>query len=422
MTIGVDRRAAAPGASGPGTSGTLPAAPGSSGNAVMFRTAAALSSILVVDDIEWNRLLIGTILQSAGYSNLRFAADGIEALTLIAEERPDLLVLDIMMPRMDGFEVCRRLRSESATADLPILVQTALTGVDDRNQAFEAGTTDLVCKPLDRAELLARVRIHLENRLLLRDLQQYRARIEAEMMTARAVFTHLLPSQQTLAAVRDSHGITVRFHMIQASALGGDIWGVRAIDETRLAVYLMDLPGRGVSAALNACRIHTLLHDVLDETTAPDRVLATLNDRSVELFDSGGFVAVFSAVIDIAERTLRFAGAAFQNFLLYRPGEAAHLIQASGIPLGVVPAVEFAAADQPLPGGSVLLLLSNAVFDALDRMEQAGNARPDLGSLVDESLAAGDAPAAFEQVRSTIAGWLQRPLDDDHTLLWLEVT
>lgn len=385
------------------------------------RAALVESSILVVDDIEWNRLLIGTLLQSAGYTNLRFAADGLDALTQITQERPDLLVLDIMMPRLDGFEVCRRLRHESATGDLPILVQTALTGVDDRNQAFEAGTTDLICKPLDRAELLARVRVHLENRLLLRDLQQYRSRVESELATARAVFSHLLPSQQALAAIRDSHGITVRFHMIQASAMGGDIWGVRPVDDTRLAFYLMDMPGRGVAAALNACRVHTLLQDLLDETAAPDQLLGRLNERSREVLDPGGFVTVLSAIIDTDRQELRFAGAASQSFLLYRPGDGTRMVRASGVPLGVLTDTTFPVETESLPPGSVVMLISNAVFDALDRDDAVENPSDALTALLTRCLAEGDRESAFHRVRGTLGGWLQRPLEDDHTLLWLEV-
>jgi len=383
--------------------------------------ATVSSSILVVDDIEWNRLLIGTLLQSAGYTNLRFAADGVDAMTQIAEERPDLLVLDIMMPRMDGFEVCRRLRHDHATADLPILVQTALTGIDDRNQAFEAGTTDLICKPLDRAELLARVRIHLENRLLLRNLQQFRARVESELATARAVFTHLLPSQQTLAAIRDSHGLTIRFHMIQASALGGDIWGARVLDDHRLSFYLMDMPGRGVSAALNACRVHTLLQDLLDETAEPEDLLKELNERCRELLDPGSFVTVFSAIVDIETQTLRFAGAAFQNFLVYRPDEGARLVKVSGLPLGVLPEVQYPVLSETLPAGSVVVVLSNAVFDVLDQAAEEEDEALGLPNLLMESLSTVDRAASFERFRTTLSGWLKRPLEDDHTLIWLEV-
>ncbi|CAK0758533.1 hypothetical protein WCLP8_290002 [uncultured Gammaproteobacteria bacterium] len=170
--------------------------------------------ILVVDDIEWNRVLIGSLLAEAGFTRVVYAVDGQDALGKIAADRPELLILDIMMPGIDGFEVCEQLRADHAYADLPVLMQTALSGASDRNCAFEAGTTDFVTKPLDRVEFLARVCIHLENRVMIRDLRGYRDRLEAEMAVARSLFEHLLPPGSVLSAIEHATGVAVRPHSV----------------------------------------------------------------------------------------------------------------------------------------------------------------------------------------------------------------
>ena len=144
--------------------------------------------ILVVDDTEFNRTLITAMLRQAGFRRIQHAVDGIDALQKIGDELPDLVILDIVMPGLDGFEVCRHLRAEPRFSDLPVLVQTALSNTEDRNKAFQLGTTDLITKPIDRNELLARVRIHLENRVLIQDLQLYRARLESELGMAREMY------------------------------------------------------------------------------------------------------------------------------------------------------------------------------------------------------------------------------------------
>jgi phosphoserine phosphatase RsbU/P len=149
--------------------------------------------ILVVDDTEFNRTLITAMLRQAGFLRIQHAVDGIDALKKIGDELPDLVILDIVMPGLDGFEVCRHLRADPRFSDLPVLVQTALSNTEDRNKAFQLGTTDLITKPIDRNELLARVRIHLENRVLIQDLQLYRARLESELGMAREMYNHLLP-------------------------------------------------------------------------------------------------------------------------------------------------------------------------------------------------------------------------------------
>ncbi|MEI7768407.1 MAG: response regulator [Chloroflexales bacterium] len=115
------------------------------------------SLILVVDDQPYARLALASLLEADGY-RLAFAADGFEALDMAARLRPDLLLLDVMMPNMDGFEVCRRLRADPRTADLPLIMVTALDDQHSLLKGIEAGADDFISKPFNRAELRARVR------------------------------------------------------------------------------------------------------------------------------------------------------------------------------------------------------------------------------------------------------------------------
>jgi len=117
--------------------------------------------ILVVDDYPANVRLIQRNLQAAGYETVA-AYDGEEALEKVAAEKPDLILLDILMPKIDGFEVCRRLRADEATAVVPIIMITALRETEDRIHGLEAGADDFLSKPFDRGELLARIKSLLQ--------------------------------------------------------------------------------------------------------------------------------------------------------------------------------------------------------------------------------------------------------------------
>jgi DNA-binding response OmpR family regulator len=154
--------------------------------------------ILVVDDSEDSRRLIAIALRQAGYQVLE-AVDGGKALKGAVEEMPDLILLDIIMPQMDGFTVCERLKKNERTADIPIIFLSALDDVKDKVKGLEVGGDDFISKPFDRRELLARASLQLKvrrlNREILRANQELLAkqkRNEEELQAAASMQRNLL--------------------------------------------------------------------------------------------------------------------------------------------------------------------------------------------------------------------------------------
>ncbi len=127
-------------------------------------------TILIVDDTPANLGVLVETLGTAGYQ-LMVAEDGEEALAQTAQTQPDLILLDVMMPGLDGFETCRRLKARAETRDVPVLFMTALSETADKVKAFAAGGVDYITKPIEHEEALARVRTHLTLRRLQRELQ-----------------------------------------------------------------------------------------------------------------------------------------------------------------------------------------------------------------------------------------------------------
>ncbi len=117
--------------------------------------------ILLVDDNLQNLKVLGNMLQETGY-HLRFAKNGIQALEAVRKKKPDLILLDIMMPDLDGFEVCRQLKQNLQTHDIPIIFLTARVEQEDIIKGFELGAVDYVTKPFNHKELISRVRTHIE--------------------------------------------------------------------------------------------------------------------------------------------------------------------------------------------------------------------------------------------------------------------
>ncbi|MDD2853734.1 MAG: response regulator [Desulfuromonadaceae bacterium] len=147
-------------------------------------------TILVVDDTAESLRVLTGILQPEGYT-VRPANSGELALASIAAQPPDLILLDIRMPGLDGFEVCRRLKSEEATRNIPVIFQSAATDLADRLEGFRLGAVDYVTKPFQREELLARVRTHLELALLRGHLEvlvkERTAQLELEVAERKRV-------------------------------------------------------------------------------------------------------------------------------------------------------------------------------------------------------------------------------------------
>lgn len=119
--------------------------------------------ILIVDDVLQNLQVIGTALMDAGYE-ISMATNGHQCLEMLETIFPDLILLDVMMPEMNGFEVCKRIKSNDVLKEIPIIFLTAKTETKDILEAFESGGSDYVTKPFNQAELLARVKTHISLR------------------------------------------------------------------------------------------------------------------------------------------------------------------------------------------------------------------------------------------------------------------
>ncbi len=130
------------------------------------------SKILVVDDNAQNLELLIEYLQTIDDVETSTAVDGIEALEMVQQVEPDRILLDIMMPRMSGFEVCRKLKSDPNTRDIPIIMVTALNELSDIERGVESGTDDFLSKPVNRLELITRVKSLLKLRHLKDELER----------------------------------------------------------------------------------------------------------------------------------------------------------------------------------------------------------------------------------------------------------
>ena len=162
------------------------------GNSSHRAASAERATVLVVDDVPANLSVLLDLLTGMDFDVL-VADSGERALLQIAHRRPDLILLDVMMPGLDGVETCRRLKADAATRDIPVLFMTALTDTEARLAGFAAGAVDYISKPFEPEEVLARLRVQLELQSLRRCLEaEVGLRLEAESQLERALVQAVL--------------------------------------------------------------------------------------------------------------------------------------------------------------------------------------------------------------------------------------
>jgi adenylate cyclase len=195
------------------------------------------SCILVVDDEPANRALLRKLLGHHGWTVLE-AEDGAEALVAVEEHAPDLVCLDVMMPGVDGIEVCQRLRSQPQHTGLPILLLTALDRPDDRARGLEAGANDFLSKPFDEVELTARIRSLLRTKALQDRLGDLLGRYISETVAAEAL--------------RDPYGVSLGGDRRHATTLFADVRGYTAIAAEQPPEVTLDLLNRYLTVLSDA--------------------------------------------------------------------------------------------------------------------------------------------------------------------------
>lgn len=400
------------GAATPNPGTIKPAADGSS-------SAIFDCRILVVEDTDLNRRIIGGFLKSAGFKQIEFAEDGVIGLQKIDSFQPDLVILDIVMPNMDGFEVLRNVRGREDLQGLPVLVQTALEEPEQRGKVFEVGATDLIAKPINKLEMIARVKIHLENRIFIRDLQAFRRRIDQELTVARNMQVSMMPQPRLVSALEEKFNVDIKSHFETSSELGGDFWGIVDLEDNRIGLFMVDFSGHGVTAALNTFRLHTVMTENKPPADDPASYLDALNRRLKQLLPPAQFCTMIYGVFDFAAETFTYSAAASPCPVLlnWATGEF-EMIEASGVPLGITTSATYTNRQLKFTKDHAIFIYSDALTETLWHNGQA---------LFDEGLMAKvEKLVAAQTNRNILPGIIDefldnvdRPLPDDLTAVCL---
>ncbi|MBI1274834.1 SpoIIE family protein phosphatase [bacterium] len=293
------------------------------------------STILIVDDDAISRFLIEKTLKDRGFSQIYSVDSGVKAMTQLDRIQPDLIILDIFMVGLNGLDCCKWIRTQSKQKNMPILMLTSLTDEKMRFQAFEAGASDFVNKPLHSEELYARVKVHLENRLAMKSLERYKKRLELELKSASELQSTILPSEMEMEEMRKNCKLDIAAHLNTSSEIGGDFWGMKRLFPHQTAFWMVDFSGHGVTAALNAFRLQAYIMEHSECAARPGDYLSHLNDKLLHLLIRGYFATMFYGILDTKGNKLHYACACSPHPLILRKNGNVEMIDGTGAPLGI---------------------------------------------------------------------------------------
>ena len=335
------------------------------------KISRAPASILIVDDTPANLQVLAGMLKERHYK-VRPVPSGKLALQAARREAPDLILLDINMPEMNGYQVCEQLKADETLKDVPVIFISALTEPIDKVKAFSTGGVDYLTKPFHIEELHARVETHLKLRRQQRDLEEYshdleaaQARMRKDLDLARTVQRSLLP-----VTVPDVPGYEFFAHYEPALEVGGDYYDFIRLPHGRLAVVLGDVVGKGVAAALVMAKLTADVRFCMLSEPDPAAAFTRLNGLVHEANIPNIFVTAVAAVLDPHRHTVTLVNAGHPLPLLYRRTSATVAepvgSDRSGFPLGVIADHNYSASEISLEPDDVLLAFTDGVTEAMD--------------------------------------------------------
>jgi phosphoserine phosphatase RsbU/P len=325
---------------------------------------ADVKTVLLVDDEPANLQIVNSILKDT--YKTRIATNGAKALELANQDpAPDLILLDVMMPEMDGYEVCSRLKSDDRTRDIPVIFLTGQTEIDDETRGFEVGAVDYIHKPFSPAVVQARVRTHLVLRGIRNQLASQLQTIQSEMATARQIQLSILPRE--IPAIK---GLEIAARYIPMTAVAGDFYDFIQIDEKRIGILVADVSGHGMPAALISSMLKIALDGQTECASDPARVLAGLNKALCGKFQ-GHFVTAVYVVIDVEKQSIFYAGAGHPPliFMDHSAGKARDFVE-NGLFLGFFPEATYSAVEIPFTAGDWGVLYTDGIPEMTDPSDE----------------------------------------------------
>ncbi len=316
-------------------------------------------TILLVDDEQDNLYTCSYLLEAMGHQVVT-AQNGQEAIEKAREAHPDLILMDVMMPVMDGYQATETLKKDEGTRSIPIILLTAKRTTEDIVHGLDIGADDYIPKPFEQAELEARVGAWLRFGELQEQL--LRARLDEELAIARQIQLSLLPDE-----VPEIEGFEFAACYIPCERVGGDYYDFLRLDEGHLAVVVADVEGHGIGAAMLMSSVSTALRTEIRHGFSLNKIIFDLNNFICAELSQLTSMPLIYAVINLPIHTLNYVNAGHEFPLHYhaRSGRITEM-ESTGMVLGVAEDMEYSEVHVPLEQGDLLVYFTDGLTDQVN--------------------------------------------------------
>ena len=372
--------------------------------------------VLVVDDATANLQVVHSMLKDE--FKIRVATSGAKALVLVKDKpQPDLILLDVAMPEMDGYEVCTILKATPESRDIPVIFLTGKTGTDDETKGFEVGAVDYIHKPFSPAVMKARVHTHLVLREAREQLARQLLSINSELEMAREIQLSILPHETPKIS-----GLDIVARYLPMTSVAGDFYDFIVVDEKHVGILVADVSGHGLPAALIASMLKSALAAQSPHASDPAQVLAGLNLSLCGKFQHHFATAAY-LFVDMEKKSISYAAAGHPPLLLWRMSAGTAMeVSENGMPLGLFPGATYSVVDLPIEKGDKGILYTDGIPETTSPSEQEFGTDLLRGFL--ESNHDHRAETFADLLLDELAGWSEHPKgqgqQDDLTLLAID--
>jgi phosphoserine phosphatase RsbU/P len=367
------------------------------------------SRILIVDDNPDKRDLLAILLQREHFVVMQ-AESGQKAFKLMQEVKPDVILLDALMPGMNGYEVCSNLKLDPDLVDIPVLFVTVLDQDESRIRGLHVGADDFISWPINSKELIARVNARIRSRrpllTLRRDLEQQgqelqEQRAENQQTNFELERARLIQRQLLSLSFPQGRGVLFAERYRPSRKVGGDFYDVAPLDSGEIFLMMADVSGHGIPAAMLIGLLKAVFRTGTRDHGNPQTLLCWLNKEIARYLSTGEFLTVFLGLWKPESRCLQYAGAGHPPPLLITPGakRVERLNVANGI-IGAGLEKDFTQTELILEAGQRLLCYTDGITEAM-------NSSQDL--------------FGEERLADVCTRWMDRPIDELVKIVLAEV-